>query len=91
MKNISDLRNELFETIQALKDGKIDVEKAKAISDIGQVIVNSAKTEVDFIKHAGGVGTGFIEFNVANVKKLDRPKAEYSNNGHEATLKKYGS
>lgn len=64
MKNkITDLRNHLFATLEALQDEEkpMDLERAKAIADVGQVIVNSAKIEVDFLKATGGhVGSGFI-------------------------------
>lgn len=60
-KNISDLRDAMFETIQALKDGKITVEQAKAMSDIGQVIINSAKVEVDYIRANNGGESSFID------------------------------
>ena len=67
MKNkITDLRNHLFETIEALKDAEkpMDIERAKAIADVAQVIVNSAKVEVDFLKMMdANTGTGFIELN----------------------------
>jgi hypothetical protein len=52
MKNIKELRSLLGQAMQDLRDGKIDTNKAKVISDLGQVIVNSAKVEVDFIKAA---------------------------------------
>lgn len=63
MKNkITDLRDHLFETIEALKDDEkpMDIERAKAIADTAQVIINSAKVEVDFLKATNGLGTGFI-------------------------------
>jgi hypothetical protein len=67
MKNkITDLRNHLFETIEALKDAEkpMDIERAKAIADVAQVIVNSAKVEVDFLRMMdANTGTGFIELN----------------------------
>lgn len=47
---ITDLRNHLFETIEMLKDKEIDIQTAKAISDVAQVIINSAKVEVQFLK-----------------------------------------
>lgn len=60
-KKIEDLRETLFDTIEGIKAGKIDVEKAKAITNIAQVIVNSAKAEVDFLKNVSQQGnTGFI-------------------------------
>jgi hypothetical protein len=64
MKNkITDLRNHLFATIEALNDpdNPMDIDRAKAVSDVAQVIINSAKLEVDFIKATGrSEGTGFI-------------------------------
>lgn len=65
MRNkIEDLRNHLFATLEALQDEKepMDVARAKAIADVAQVIVNSAKTEVDFLKVIGADrGSGFID------------------------------
>lgn len=65
MKNkLSDLRNHLFETIERLKDGDkaMPLEKAKAIADVAQVIINSAKVEVDYLKATDQVqGTGFLD------------------------------
>lgn len=61
---IEDLRNHLFEVIESLKDGDMEIEKAKTIADVAQVIINSAKIEVDYIKVIDGVcGTGFIPVN----------------------------
>lgn len=60
-KNISDLRDGLFEAMQMLKEGKLDVEKAKAISEMSQVIINSAKVEVDYIKANNGGEMPFLE------------------------------
>ena len=42
---IDDLRNHLFETLEMLKDPDcpMDLERAKTIADVAQVIVNSAK------------------------------------------------
>lgn len=60
-KRIEDLRETLFDTMEGIKAGTIDVEKAKAITNIAQVIVNSAKAEVDFLKNVNVQGnTGFI-------------------------------
>jgi hypothetical protein len=68
-KKISDLRETLFDTIEGIKSGKIDVEKAKAITNIAQVLVNSAKVEVDFLKNVNQQGnTGFI--NPQDICKL---------------------
>lgn len=60
-KNISDLRDGLFDAIALLKEGKLSVEQAKAISEMGQVIINSAKVEVDYIRANNGGETPFLE------------------------------
>lgn len=54
--NIDDLQNHLFETIERLKDKDepMELDRAKAISDVAQTIINSAKVEVDLLKHTGG-------------------------------------
>ena len=59
---IQDLRHHLFETIEMLKDKDIDIATAKAISEVAQVIINSAKVEVQFLKEMGSNRhTGFIQ------------------------------
>ena len=59
---IQDLRHHLFETIEMLKDKEIDIATAKAISNVAQVIVNTAKVEVSFIKATQSTeDTGFIK------------------------------
>ena len=63
MRNkIEDLRNHLFATLEALQDDEkpMDLERAKAIAEVSQVIINSAKVEIDFINKVGGTGTNFI-------------------------------
>lgn len=58
---ISDLRQALFATLNDVRAGTLDAKQAKAISDIGQVIVNSAKAEIDFLRLRPNLnGTGFI-------------------------------
>lgn len=59
-RNIDDLRELLFDTIQGVKDGKLDIEKAKVISDLSQVVVNTARAEVEYTKLTGYKGT-FLE------------------------------
>jgi hypothetical protein len=38
-----------------------DIDRAKAVADVAQVMINSAKVEVEFMKATGGLGSGFIE------------------------------
>ncbi|SOE85642.1 hypothetical protein SAMN05446935_6115 [Burkholderia sp. YR290] len=67
MQTINDLRAHLFDTLKALNDKEkpLDIERAKVVADVGQVIINSAKVEVDFMRVAGGKGSGFIPVAVA--------------------------
>jgi len=61
MKNkIEDLRNHLFLALEKLseaetpEDIKNELEKSRAIADVGRVIVDTAKVEVDFVKATKG-------------------------------------
>jgi hypothetical protein len=62
MNDITALRSHLFDTLRDLRDPDkpMDIERAKAINETAQVIINSAKVEVDHMKIAGGNGSGFI-------------------------------
>lgn len=72
--NIEALREKLFATIDLLNAGKISIEQAKVVAQVGSVIVDSAKVEVDFLKvvtdpgHRKAVGTGFIPGNVGKLE-----------------------
>lgn len=59
--NIESLRGHLFDALKGLKNGSIDIDKAKAMSDIAQTIINSAKVEVEYAKATGSRTTGFLE------------------------------
>ncbi|NWA29224.1 hypothetical protein HX866_30510 [Pseudomonas gingeri] len=65
MKNkIEDLRNHLFVTIESLldPDKPLDINRAKAVAEVAQVMVNSAKVEVDMVKALGAHnGSGFLQ------------------------------
>lgn len=72
---INDLRDHLFETLEALKDEEkpMDLDRARAIADVSRVIVESAKVEVDFLKVTGGVkSTDFLPDGEAEV--VARPR-----------------
>lgn len=64
MKNkMEDLRNHLFEVLEALKDQEkpMEIERARAAAEVAQVLVNSAKVEVEFLKTTGArTGSAFF-------------------------------
>ena len=59
--DVTKLRNHLFDTLDCLKNKTIDIERAKAICEVSQTIINSAKVEVDFAKVTGKqIGSTFL-------------------------------
>lgn len=72
MKNkIEDLRNHLFVTIESLLDvdKPMDIERAKAVAEVAQVMINSAKVEVDMVKALGAAnGSGFMQIDQGRLK-----------------------
>lgn len=62
---IEELREQLFATLRDLRDPvkPMEIDRAKAISEVAQTIINSAKVEVDFINATGAKGTGFVPSN----------------------------
>lgn len=60
---IDDLRNHLFETLEALKDEEkpMDLARALAVAEVAKVLVESAKVEVSFLKATGALkSTDFL-------------------------------
>lgn len=55
MANIDALRDHLFATLAALRDPEkpMDIDRAKAVSEVAQTIINTAKVEVDFMRQTG--------------------------------------
>ncbi len=52
---LEDLRGHLFETLAALRDktAPMDVDRAKAISEVARTVIDSAKVEVEYVKATG--------------------------------------
>ncbi|MFN7997003.1 MAG: hypothetical protein U0Q18_25540 [Bryobacteraceae bacterium] len=52
---MQDLRNHLFATLEALSDREqpMEIQRAKAICEVAQTLINSAKVEVDLIDAIG--------------------------------------
>lgn len=72
---ITDLRDHLFATLEALRDDDkpMEVDRAKAIADVARVIVDSAKVEVQMLEVTGTQSaTGFIP---EEQNRLDSAKA----------------
>lgn len=52
---MEDLRNHLFETLEALKDKEapMDLDRAKAICGVASQLIDSARVEVKFLEVTG--------------------------------------
>jgi hypothetical protein len=66
---MEDVRDHIFLALERLndedcKDKNVDEEyqKAKAIANLANVIIQSAKVEIDFLKATGAVGTNSALF-----------------------------
>ena len=55
MKTMDDLRSVIFDTIDDVRKSKIDAATARAISDLAQNVINSAKAEADYARATGQV------------------------------------
>lgn len=77
MKNkITDLRNHLFAQMEKLSEANPEelaneLERSKAMADLGQVIINSAKAQSDFVKAGGVLKTEANFFEEGTVKQLN--------------------
>ena len=60
-KSIGDLRETLFATLDAVKNGTLDLDKARQINEVAKTIVETAKVEVDYLRVAGGGESSFID------------------------------
>ena len=75
---ISDLRDHLFTALERIDDDSLtpeqikdEVNKAKAVAQIGSVIINSAKVEIDYLKATGRIDTDSEIFkHVDPIKRL---------------------
>jgi len=53
-KTIEDLRAALFATLEGVKSGALDIERARAVNEVAKTIVDTARVEVQFFDVVGG-------------------------------------
>lgn len=69
MNDITELRTILFEALRKAKNGNLDTDQAKTISDLAGRITDTAKVEVAYLQVTQQTtGTGFISL------QSDQPK-----------------
>lgn len=64
--DISELRRQLFATLAGVKDGSIDLDKARAVNELGKTLVDTAKVEVDYLRATGGGESAFLDTAIGN-------------------------
>jgi hypothetical protein len=74
-KTLDDLREYLFATLDALrdKDKPMEIERAKAISEVAAAVIDSAKAEVAYLKALGREDLSLPVFNALPDKSHDAP------------------
>lgn len=73
---LSDLRNHLFETLERLKDEEkpMDVDRARAVSEVAHTIIESAKVELRAMELAGtSEGSDFLEIEKGETDRFLPP------------------
>lgn len=71
---MTDLRNHLFEVMEALKDEEkpMELDRARVVVSVAQALINSAKVEVDFIEaFDSSVTTGFFDTHQGGAPRLE--------------------
>ena len=58
--NIGDLRQRLFDTMDAVRAKTIDLDHARMVNDIGKTLIDSAKVEVEFLRVAEETKSDFL-------------------------------
>lgn len=60
-RDITTLRDHLFDTLELAKQNKLSVDHLKSVAELGQVIINTAKLEVEYAKATKQkIPSGFI-------------------------------
>lgn len=77
---IDTLRDIMFDTLQQMrnKESPMEIDRAIAMAKVADVIIDSAKVEVDHMRIAGGQGSGFIPVHAVDLTKPMLPGASYS-------------
>lgn len=60
-QDLSALRAHLFATLEAVKAGTLELDKARAVNDIAKTLVDTAKVEVDYLRTCGGGESEFLD------------------------------
>jgi hypothetical protein len=68
--NLDTLRSMLFDTIRGVKNGTLDIERARGINEIAKTLVDTARVEVDFVRATDASHSEFIAGEKDDRQKL---------------------
>lgn len=54
--NLDGLREQLFETLRAVKDGTLEIDRARAVVQVAEQLIDTARVEVDYVRVTGDAG-----------------------------------
>lgn len=60
-QDLTALRAALFDTLQKVKSGEMEIDKARAVNEIGKTLLDSARVEVGYLKATGQSNSQFLE------------------------------
>lgn len=60
-RSIDALREALFAAIEGVRAGTLDIDKARAINDLGKTLIDSARVEVQYLEATGGGESTFLD------------------------------
>ena len=63
------LQGLIMQSIRAVRDGTLDIDKAKAVNSLAQTLINSAKVEVEFLRATNRTHSPFF---VRDTERLTR-------------------
>lgn len=64
------LRDALFATLEGVRSGALDLDRARAVNELGKTLIDSAKVEVDYLRATGGGESTFIESAIIGASNL---------------------
>lgn len=65
-KNIADLRDLLFEAIEGVRSGSLDIAQAKTINELSKTLVDTGRVEIENANATGAMSGEFLDTSTAH-------------------------
>lgn len=60
-QDLTALRAALFDTLAEVRAGTMDLDRARAVNELGKTLIDSAKVEVEYLRTTGGGESTFLD------------------------------